>query len=216
MDNNPYVDFLILEPSSEESSSQVVIPNNVHSSNQPPEHINKRTKDYPIDNVIGDPSRPSYKEALIESCWFKAKQEELNEFELLKCGSWDIVHEEGIDFEESFALVARLKAICIFITLGIHMNMIIYRMDVKTAFLNGIMHEKKFSKGTVDPTLFIKREGKDILLAKPTEKHLHTVKRIFRYLKGIVNMGLWYLKDSCIALTAFADADYAGCQDTRK
>ncbi|GJV72476.1 hypothetical protein Tco_1492471 [Tanacetum coccineum] len=52
--------------------------------------------------------------------------------------------------------------------------------------------------------------------AKPTKKHLHAVKRIFRYLRGIINMGLWYSKDSCIALTAFADADHAGCQDTRK
>ncbi|GJT76811.1 retrovirus-related pol polyprotein from transposon TNT 1-94 [Tanacetum coccineum] len=51
--------------------------------------------------------------------------------------------------------------------------------------------------------------------AKPTEKHLHAVKRIFRYLKGSSDMGLWYSKDSCITLTAYADADHAGCQDTR-
>ncbi|GKD32679.1 hypothetical protein Tco_1248188 [Tanacetum coccineum] len=43
--------------------------------------------------------------------------------------------------------------------------------------------------------------------AKPTEKNLHAFKRIFRYLLGTINMGLWYLKDSCIALTAFADAN---------
>ncbi|GJW78537.1 hypothetical protein Tco_0140219 [Tanacetum coccineum] len=104
MDNNPYVAFPIPKPSSEESSSQVVIPNNVHSVNQPPEHINKWTKDHPIENVIGDPSKSvstrhqlqdkvlfcyfdaflssvkpkSYKEALTESCWIEAMQEELN------------------------------------------------------------------------------------------------------------------------------------------
>nr|GEV50478.1 hypothetical protein [Tanacetum cinerariifolium] len=50
--------------------------------------------------------------------------------------------------------------------------------------------------------------------AQPTEKHLHVVKRIFRYLRGTVNQGLWYLKDSLISLTTFADADHAGCQDT--
>ncbi|GJT55666.1 hypothetical protein Tco_0990720 [Tanacetum coccineum] len=98
MDNNPYVDFLIPKPSSEESSSQIIIPNNVHSVNQSPKHINKCTKDHPLDNVIGDPSRPvstrhqlqdeaifcyfdaflssvepkSYKEALTESCWIEA------------------------------------------------------------------------------------------------------------------------------------------------
>nr|GEX40523.1 hypothetical protein [Tanacetum cinerariifolium] len=142
-----------------------------------------------------------------------------------------------------------------------------------------------FSKGSVDPTLFIRRNGNDLLLSKyaleslkkyifescdpvdtpmvekskldedkegkvidpsyycsmidtllyltasrsdlqfaicmcaryqarPTEKHLHAVKRIFQYLQGTVNQGLWYPKDSLIALTAFADADHAGCQDT--
>ncbi|GJS28313.1 hypothetical protein Tco_0488933 [Tanacetum coccineum] len=94
MDNNPFVEILIPKPSSEESSTQVVIPNHVHSINQPPEHIKKWTKDHPVDNVIGDPSRPvstrqqlqdeaifcyfdaflsfvepnSYKDALTESC----------------------------------------------------------------------------------------------------------------------------------------------------
>ncbi|GJX48646.1 retrovirus-related pol polyprotein from transposon TNT 1-94 [Tanacetum coccineum] len=205
--------------------------------------------------------------------------------------------EEGIDFEESFALVARLDAIRIFLAYVAHMNMIVYQMDVKTTFLNDILREevyvsqpdwfvdqdnpnhvyklkkalyrlkqaphawydllskfvlsRKFSKGTVDPTLFIRRQGKDILLisqsprgifinqskyaleslkkygiessdpvdipmAKPTEKHLHAVKRIFKYLRGTVNRGLWYPKDSSIALTAYADADHAGCQDTRR
>nr|GEZ53596.1 retrovirus-related Pol polyprotein from transposon TNT 1-94 [Tanacetum cinerariifolium] len=216
--------------------------------------------------------------------------------------------EEGIDFEESFAL-----------------------MDVKTAFLNGNLREEvyvsqpdgfvdldnpnhvyklkkalyglkqapcawydmlssfmlfqDFSKGSVDPTLFIRRNGNDLLLvqiyvddiifaastielvdtpmvekskldedkegkavdpshyhcmigtllyltasrpdlqfaicmcawyqARPTEKHVHAVKRIFRYLRGTVNRGLWYLKDSSVTLTAFVDADHAGCQDTR-
>ncbi|GKC66123.1 retrovirus-related pol polyprotein from transposon TNT 1-94 [Tanacetum coccineum] len=52
--------------------------------------------------------------------------------------------------------------------------------------------------------------------ARPTEKHLLTVKRIFRYLRGTVNWGLWYPKDSSIALTAFVDVDHAGCQDTRR
>nr|GFA29245.1 copia protein [Tanacetum cinerariifolium] len=50
--------------------------------------------------------------------------------------------------------------------------------------------------------------------ARPTKKYLHTVKRIFRYLRITINRGLWYLKDSSIALTAFPDADHAGCQDT--
>ncbi|GKA51979.1 hypothetical protein Tco_0745175 [Tanacetum coccineum] len=52
--------------------------------------------------------------------------------------------------------------------------------------------------------------------AKPTEKHLTAVKRVFRYLKGTINMGLWYPRDTGFNLTAFADADHAGCQDSRK
>nr|GFA77388.1 uncharacterized mitochondrial protein AtMg00810-like [Tanacetum cinerariifolium] len=52
--------------------------------------------------------------------------------------------------------------------------------------------------------------------ARPTEKHIHAVKRIFRYLYGTVNRGLWYPKDSSVALKAFVDADHAGCQDTRR
>ncbi|GKD00236.1 retrovirus-related pol polyprotein from transposon TNT 1-94 [Tanacetum coccineum] len=52
--------------------------------------------------------------------------------------------------------------------------------------------------------------------AKPIEKHLQAVKRIFRYLKRTINMGLWYSKDTGMSLTTNADADHAGCQDTRR
>ncbi|GJY75105.1 retrovirus-related pol polyprotein from transposon TNT 1-94 [Tanacetum coccineum] len=52
--------------------------------------------------------------------------------------------------------------------------------------------------------------------ARPTEKHLKEVKRIFRYLRGTIHMGLWYPKGSGFDLTAFSDADHAGCLDTRK
>ncbi|GKB46739.1 hypothetical protein Tco_0897492 [Tanacetum coccineum] len=51
---------------------------------------------------------------------------------------------------------------------------------------------------------------------KPTEKHLNAVKRIFRYLKGTINMGLWYSKDTGMSLTSYADADHTGCQDSRR
>nr|GEZ47354.1 copia protein [Tanacetum cinerariifolium] len=52
--------------------------------------------------------------------------------------------------------------------------------------------------------------------AKPTEKYLKEIKRIFRYLWGTVNTGLWYTKDSGFKLIGFSDADYAGCKDTFK
>nr|GEV34116.1 Gag-Pol polyprotein [Tanacetum cinerariifolium] len=261
--------------------------------------------------------------------------------------------EEGIDFEESFAPVARLEAVRIFIAYAAHKSFPIYQMDVKTAFLNGPLKEevyvaqpdgfvdpdhpekvyrlrkslyglkqaprawydelskfptlKGFTKGTIDPTLFTIRYGEDILLVQiyvndiifgstnpkyskcferlmhsrfkmslmgemkfflglqihqslcaifinqakytleilqkhgmdkdqsigtpmatkpkldadlsgnpPIEKHLKEVKRIFRYLRGTVHMGLWYPKDSSFKLTAFLDVDYAGCIDSPK
>nr|GEW05530.1 retrovirus-related Pol polyprotein from transposon TNT 1-94 [Tanacetum cinerariifolium] len=120
--------------------------------------------------------------------------------------------EEGIDFEESFAPVARLEAIRIFLAYAAHKNMVIYQMDVKTAFLNGNLREEvyvsqpdgfvdqynpnhvykltkalyglkqaprawydmlssflisqDFSKGSVDPTLFIRRNDNDLLLVQ--------------------------------------------------
>nr|GEX50923.1 copia protein [Tanacetum cinerariifolium] len=52
--------------------------------------------------------------------------------------------------------------------------------------------------------------------SRPTEKHLKEVKRIFRYLRGTVNMGLWYPKGSSFKLTAFSDADHVGYIDSRK
>ncbi|GJU11882.1 retrovirus-related pol polyprotein from transposon TNT 1-94 [Tanacetum coccineum] len=64
------------------------------------------------------------------------------------------LQEEGIDFEESFAPIARLKAIRIFIAFAAYMNMVVYQMDVKIAFLNGILREEVYVSqpdGFVDP-----------------------------------------------------------------
>nr|GEW72887.1 hypothetical protein [Tanacetum cinerariifolium] len=52
--------------------------------------------------------------------------------------------------------------------------------------------------------------------AKPTEKHLTAVKRIFRYLKDTIHIGIWYPKDTGFELTAFSYSDHAGCLDSRK
>ncbi|GJT42442.1 retrovirus-related pol polyprotein from transposon TNT 1-94 [Tanacetum coccineum] len=86
----------------------------------------------------------TYKDALTQSCWIEAMQEELNEFERLQ------LDELG----ESFAPVARLEAIRIFLAFAAHMNMVIYQMDVKTTFLNGNLREEVYvsqSDGFVDP-----------------------------------------------------------------
>ncbi|GKA27851.1 copia protein [Tanacetum coccineum] len=145
--------------------------------------------------------------------------------------------EEGINFEESFAPVARIEAIRIFIANATSKNTIIDQMDVKNAFLNGELKEEVYvsqPEGFVDPDhpTHIYRLKKALYglkqaprawyntlsryQAKPTKKHLEAIKRVFRYLRGTINMGLWYPKDTAMALTAYADADHAGCQDTRR
>nr|GEU52089.1 hypothetical protein [Tanacetum cinerariifolium] len=162
--------------------------------------------------------------------------------------------EEGIDFEKSFALVARMEAIMIFLAYAAHKSFIVYQMDMKTAFLHETL--KKYGMKTCDPVgtlmeikdkfdpdqngslvdatkyhsmigaiMYLTYSRSNIVhatclcaryQAKPTEKHLKKVKRIFRYLWGTINMGLWYTKDSGFELTGFLDADYAGCKDTFK
>ncbi|GKA19285.1 retrovirus-related pol polyprotein from transposon TNT 1-94 [Tanacetum coccineum] len=450
-DPEPFVNVFAPDHQSEASSSgEITIPES-NQSTLPHEHIRKWTDSHPLDNIIGNPSRPvstrkqlamdalwcfynfvlskvepkNYTSAVTEDCWFQAMQEEIHKFDRLDV--WELVpppdsamifalkwiykvkldeygdvlknkarlvakgfrQEEGLDFEESFAPVARLEAIKISIANAASKNITVYQMDVKTAFLNGELKEEvyvhqpegfvdperphhvyrlkkvlyglkqaprawydtlskfllaqRFSKGVVDPTLFIRKTSKhtlhvqiyvddiifsstdpkdcnrfsnemsakfqmsmmgqisfflglqisqnprgifinqskyaneilkkfdlhksdpvdtpmvertkldedlsgtpvdqtkyrsmigslmyltasrpDLVFAvcmcaryqsRPTKKHLEAVKRVFRYLQGTINMGLWYPKDTAMALTAYADADHAGCQDTRR
>nr|GEZ95700.1 ribonuclease H-like domain-containing protein [Tanacetum cinerariifolium] len=247
------------------------------------------------------------KEAMTNPAWKESMQEELIQFKRLdvwvKNGHPKQVssslrgyrQEEGIDFEESFALVARMEAIRIFLAYAAHKSFTVFQMDVKTTFLNGTLKEdvyvcqpegfidadhpshvfklKKalyelkqaprawynelltfllqnhFFKGTTDLTLFIRRSRRHLSVdatkyrsmigalmyltsskpdivhatclcaryqAKPTEKHLKEVKRIFCYLRGTINTSLWYTKDYGFELTGFSDADYARCKDTFK
>ncbi|GJV99932.1 retrovirus-related pol polyprotein from transposon TNT 1-94 [Tanacetum coccineum] len=155
-----------------------------------------------------------YKVMVITLKWiYKVKLDELggilkNKARLVARG----YRQEGIDFEVSFAPVARLEAIRIFLAFAAHKNMVVYQMDVKTAFLTGNLREEvyvsqpngfvdpdnpnhvyklkkalyglkqaprawydmlssflisqDFSKGSVDPTMFIRKEGKKLLLVQ--------------------------------------------------
>ncbi|GKC05176.1 putative ribonuclease H-like domain-containing protein [Tanacetum coccineum] len=83
--------------------------------------------------------------------------------------------EEGIDFEESFALVARLDAIRIFLAYAAHMNMIVYQIDVKTAFLNGILREEVYVS---QPDGFVDQENPN---------HVYKLKKALYRLKQTPN-----------------------------
>ncbi|GJX03651.1 retrovirus-related pol polyprotein from transposon TNT 1-94 [Tanacetum coccineum] len=126
---------------------------------------------------------------------------------------------------ESFAPVTRIEAIRIFIANAASKNITIYQIDVKTAFLNGELKEEVYvsqPEGFVDPehpthvyhlkkALYgLKQAPRAWYEALPTKKHLEALKRVFWYLKGTINWGLWYPKDTAMALTAYADVDHAG------
>ncbi|GKC23086.1 retrovirus-related pol polyprotein from transposon TNT 1-94 [Tanacetum coccineum] len=166
-------------------------------------------------------------------CLFKNKHDEENTIIRNKTplvARW-YRHEEGIDFEESFAPIARMEAIRIFLAYTAHKLYIVFQMDVKTAFLHGLLKEDVYvcqPKGFIDddhPSHVYKSKKALYRLkqapracslglcaqyqAKLTEKHLKEVKRIFLYLQGNVNMGLCNTMDSGFELTGFLDADYA-------
>ncbi|KAI3820245.1 hypothetical protein L1987_07789 [Smallanthus sonchifolius] len=73
-----------------------------------------------------------------------------------------------------------------------------------------------FDRGQIDLTLFISKAEGDIPLVQPKESHLIDVKRIFRYLKGKPQLGLWYPKHRSFDFKAYIDSDYGGCNLDRK
>ncbi|GJV97554.1 retrovirus-related pol polyprotein from transposon TNT 1-94 [Tanacetum coccineum] len=139
--------------------------------------------------------------------------------------------EEGIDYDETFAHVARLEAIRIFLAYDAYMGFMVYQMDVKSAFLNGKILEEVYVQQPLrfessefpnhvcklDKALYgLKQAPKAWYQANPKESHLVVVKRIFRYPKGTPNLGLWYPKGSGFDLKAYSDSYYAGCNLDRK
>nr|GEU63832.1 hypothetical protein [Tanacetum cinerariifolium] len=219
MGNDPLFGVPILEVSSAQSSSTVSPHTIVQPNHQIPQHISKRTTDHPLDNIIGQLSRPvstrlqlheqalfcyynafltsveskTYKEALTQSCWIQAMQEELNEFERLEV--WELVprpdkvmvitlkeevyvsQPDGFVDQDNPNHVYKLKKA-------------LYGLKQAPRawydMLSLFQISQDFSKGSMDPTLFIRRNDNDLLL------------------------------DSFVALTEFTDVDHTGCQDTRR
>ncbi|GJS71290.1 retrovirus-related pol polyprotein from transposon TNT 1-94 [Tanacetum coccineum] len=174
-----------LHESLHEDSTSQGSSSNVRQTHTLFEHLGRWTKDHPIANLIGDPSRSvstrkqlqtdaiwcyfdafltsiepkNFKQEMTEPSWIDAMQEEIHEFERLEVKTDEFGgvlknkarlvaqgfrQEEGINFEESFAPVARIEAIRIFVENAAHKNMTIYQMDVKMAFLNGELKEEVY------------------------------------------------------------------------
>nr|GEW64297.1 copia protein [Tanacetum cinerariifolium] len=214
-----------------------------------------------VDQDAPSPMEPkTYKDALTQSCWIEAMQEELNEFERLENKARLVARgyrqEKGIDFEESFAPVARLEAIRIFLAYVAHKNMVVYQMDVKTAFLNGNLREEVYVS---KPDGFVDQDNPNYVYK--LKKALYGLKQAPRMWDDMLSSGIFInqskyalesLKkygfescdqvdtpmvekskldedkkkgkllirhitmDSSVTLTAFVNADHAGCQDTRR
>nr|GEV98082.1 putative ribonuclease H-like domain-containing protein [Tanacetum cinerariifolium] len=81
-------------------------------------------------------------QALKDPSWIEAIQEELLQFKMQKV--WGHTQEEGIDYEEVFAQVARIEAIRLFLVYASFMGFMIYQMDVKSDFLYGTIKEEMY------------------------------------------------------------------------
>ncbi|GKC94221.1 retrovirus-related pol polyprotein from transposon TNT 1-94, partial [Tanacetum coccineum] len=172
VDNYPFINVFALEPISKASSSGDLSSAESPYVAQTLHHLGKWSKDHPLDNIIGNPSRPSNLRISnlqsLKTAGFKpAKMRFTNSIDFKYVDEYGDVlknkarlvakgyrQEEGIDFEESFASVARIEAIRIFIANAASKNMTIYQMDVKIAFLNGELKEEVYvsqPEGFVDP-----------------------------------------------------------------
>nr|GEX46282.1 retrovirus-related Pol polyprotein from transposon TNT 1-94 [Tanacetum cinerariifolium] len=257
-------------------------PSNVPTFYQPYPHEKKWTKDHPLHKIIAEAlkdadwtsvmqeeldqfarlkvwrivPRPEGKSVNKTKWIFKNKKDESslvirNKARLVAVG---YSQQEGIDYDETFAPVPHIKAIRLFLAYVAHKDFTVFQMDVKTAFLNGILKEKVYVGQPPVPTpmveqaklkldlvgkpvdhtdyrsmigslMYVTSSRPDIMFAtcmcaryqeNPNEHHVSAIKRIFRYLKGTINLGLWHPKDSGFDLTAYSDADHAGCHLDRK
>ncbi|GJX30034.1 retrovirus-related pol polyprotein from transposon TNT 1-94 [Tanacetum coccineum] len=208
MSNDPYFGIPILETISEESSLSDVIPTTVHLDAPISKHLSKWTKDHLLQNINGDPSRPvstslqlyeqalfcyydafltsvepkTYKDALTQSCWIEAMQEELHKFEHLKVcelvsrpDKVMVITLKWIYKVKLDELGGILKNKARLVARRYHNPNHVYRVKkalygLKQALcawydlLSSILLSQGFSKGAVDLTLFISRKGKDIIL----------------------------------------------------
>nr|GEU50975.1 hypothetical protein [Tanacetum cinerariifolium] len=140
--------------------------------------ITKVHKDHPVTQIIGDLSSATQTmkepkrvhQALKDPSWIEAMQNELLQFKMQK--------DEGIDYEEVFAPVARIEAIRLFLAYASFMGFMVYQMDVKSAFLYGTIGEEVYvcqPPGFEEPDYPDKERKEWGLSPKAKVRVLHTV-----------------------------------------
>nr|GEU95833.1 hypothetical protein [Tanacetum cinerariifolium] len=214
------------DQSSSTNSSHAI----VHPDHQISQHNSKWTMDHPLENIIGQLAQPvstrlhlheqaifCYYDAFLTSVepktgYTKVKLDELGG--ILKNKAHLVAdryrQEEGMHFEESFALVARLEAIRIFLGYAAHKNMVVYQMDVKTVFLHGLqisqsprgifINQSKYALESLKKYGFESCDPVDTLMVEKS--------KLDEDKEGKAADPSHY--------RAFANANHAGCQDTRR
>ncbi|GJS44519.1 retrovirus-related pol polyprotein from transposon TNT 1-94 [Tanacetum coccineum] len=249
MNNDPYFGIPIPKVPSDQSSSI----DSIHTI------TNEQALFCYYDAFLTVVEPKTYKDALTQSCWIEAMQEELNEFERL--GVWELVprpiklrlillkwiykvkldgtgryskeqsldiylwlvvtvKEEGIHFE-SLWLRAKIRGYKDFLAFVAHMNMVVYQMDVKIAFLNGLQisqsHRGIFINQSKYALESLKKYGFDT--CDPVDTPMVEKSKLDEDKEGKAVDPSHYrgMIGTLVYLTAtFADADHAGCQDTRR
>nr|GFB08101.1 ribonuclease H-like domain-containing protein [Tanacetum cinerariifolium] len=261
-------------PSSEVSSSGEISIAKSNQSTQPHEHLQKWTNYHPIDNIIGNPSRPvsTQKQLATDALWHQGCGMTLcRGFFWLTDSSWvsliqlysfgkqantlhiqiyvdDIIFalidprdcdrfskEMSSKFQMSMmgqmsfflGLQVSQNPRAIFINQSKYANEILKKFNfhksdpVDTPMVKRSKLDEDLSRIPVDQTRYRSMIGSlkylttsrpDLVFAvcmcaryhsKPTKKHIEAVKRVFQYLQGTINMGLWYLKDTAMTLTTY-------------
>nr|GEZ63459.1 uncharacterized mitochondrial protein AtMg00810-like [Tanacetum cinerariifolium] len=158
------------------------------------------TKDHPLEQVIGEPSRPVLTRNQLRS------DDDMCIFALTSKYVLEILKKYGMESCDPVGTPMEIKD-----KLDLDHNGTLVDATKYRSMIGALMYLTSSRPDIVHATCLCARYQ-----AKPNEKHLKEVKRIFHYLRGTVNTGLWYTKDSSFELTGFSDADYAGCKDSFK
>nr|GEZ44281.1 retrotransposon protein, putative, unclassified [Tanacetum cinerariifolium] len=144
--------------------------------------VNTFVNPFANSSTISTMEPKNVKEAMTDPAWIDSMQEELLQFKRLdsRLIMRGYRQEEGIDFEESFASVARMEAIWKFLAYAAHKSFTVFQMDVKTAFLHGSLKEDVY---VCQPECFIDADH---------PSHVYKLKKALYGLKQALRA--WYIQ----------------------